>query len=413
MTLEYPKYLNENDILTGPELDNGILVNYFTNPINFGAPHHYYQYASSTPDGSLFPWNKKKFLLNSPHGQFEKMSGNHPEYYAKMIMAYFNHIGSVSLSQEKTDEVIEKMCSQIENQKPLLLTICYSWQKFPLAPDEVDIKTGKSPDIADLEFLHVLQSINSQVINNVYPPGFVVKILNESKAFLDFSAYSLSELETYEKQIKTWTDQLGWSNMFIFSDLLEECRQYPNYLQIVNQLYEKYLTSFSQQGVDDNLFIKAEARNVFTPLIGLQLDADTLLRLFSQSGFIHLAGLTCSWDPPTNNDNMIWDKIMKQAILQAAYSRAFLDTRHQFPLNSDAVPITIISEENKITVPSFFKKAQEQATHWHRGIKVFPTAGVGIMYPAGIATIPLYAAKTKAKSIKFSEELGVHYFSAI
>ena len=400
------------------EKDGGCLINYLNTPINFGFPKHFYEYATPQEGNQYFPL-KKKYLLSSTvdkEGRFEILTQKYPERYANRVLAWFTKIGEVTLDKEYTNNVFEAMCSQIQKQEPIKLGLIYSLQKFPLADAGTDIKClSPDPDISELEFFHSFWSINEVIKKEVYPLGLKIKIYNESTPFKHFpSPYGTDGLKVFESKVKKWIDILGWGEVFEFGDLEVQCNKKPGYMKKVADKFSSYVAEFKDFGVEDNPFIKAESRNVYLPGLGINATQEMLLSFYSVGGFIPLAGITCSYDSPEASDMAIWSKVVEQAKHQAAYSRAFLNTRGDYGnvYEEGEIPVTITKSGNKITLPTCSKKAQEILTHWNGGgVTVFPTAGVGVMTPSGIGVLPVYRALKVFQKVKYSDALGINYLS--
>ena len=400
------------------EKDGGHLANYLNMPISFGFPKYFYEYAAPQEGEQYFPL-KKKYLLSSTvdkEGRFEILTQKYPERYANRVLAWFSKIGEVTLDKGHTNNVLEAMCSQIQKQEPIKLGLIYSLQKFTLADAGTDIKClSPDPDISELEFFHSFWSINEVIKKEVYPLGLKIKVYNESTPFKHFpSPYGVDGLKDFESKVKSWIDVLGWEGVFEFGDLEVQCSKKPNYMEKVSQKFIKYLAEFENLGIVDNPFIKAESRNVYLPGLGINVTQDMLLSFYSVSGFVPLAGITCSYDSPKANDMVIWSKVVEQAKHQAAYSRAFLNTRGDYGnvYEDGEIPVTITKSDNKITLPTCSKKAQEILTHWNGGgVTVFPTAGVGVMTHSGIGVLPAYRALKVSQKVKYSDSLGINYLS--
>ncbi len=394
-----------SQLVTHP--DGGLLRSYLSLPINFPRPTKFYPHAS--PGFDQYREMRKEWLTKD----FITQSSKHPEKYARSVMAWLAKIGKVTLDEEHTQEVLDTMIKSVQKQDPIKLCLTYSLQKYPLAKAGTDIKciTG-DPDLAELELLHLLFSLNEVLKKSAYPPGVKIVILNEAKAFTHFPAPEEDpNWSKFEEKVNTWIKTLGYDGIIKVENFLERCTQKnEKYLNTVNQMNLLNLASLKNEEVTQNPFIKAESRSVYWPGIGLETDINQLLRLYGSTGVVPLLGLNINWDSILPNDLEAWEKVANQALIQAAYFRAFMDTRSEVGgvLQDDEIAITVTEAKNKITIPTFLAKPQERTTHWSNGIKILPGHGVSLSTKEGVAILPAVSAVKKANKILFSEELNVN-----
>lgn len=396
--------------------DEMLLLSALEIPLSYNSPNKFYD---PTKEGGKYWQMKKKYITfpdHDPDGKFEVLSSRHPEFYAARVYAWLASIGEVTTDEQTTSSNMEKMNSRIIQQKPIRFAMTYSLQKFPLSSSEEDIKTAvTTPDLAEVGLLHSLGSIN-EAIKAVYPPGVQFRVLNEAKPFSFFpSVYSIEELDKFRETFGIMIKILGLEGIVIVGDLQEECNKNPSFSDSVANKYQEYYKEMQNCGLE-NPFIKAETRNIYLPgLLETGVDEDTLLRIYSASGFSPLQGMSGSWDPTTKGDAYIWKLILAQARIQAAYFRAYLDTRNDFGgvYEPDEVAVTVTENGDKITLPTGSVKAQEVLTHWSGGIKIFPSAGTGVLTKFGIGTLPSCMAIKQASGVKYSQNLDLYYLSQI
>ncbi len=408
-----PDWIKEVDLPV--EDDHGKLLSTLNEKMKFNPPKSFYQYLNPQNASSFFPLKGKYIALQSEHPErnFGFLSKKYPERYAACVFAWLQQMGEITTDETLTSLITEKMKKCIINNEPIKFAMTYSLQKFPLSSQNEDIKTSSlGPDLAELSMLSILWNIGEIIKSQVYPPGVHYRILNESKPFKHFpSPYSNVDLDKFVQILNEWITKMSWGKTISIGDLEEECMKKPSYMVGVDEKFKQYYQQFLQQGID-NPFIRAETRNIYLPaLTGANIDKSTLLRIYSAGGILPIPGMSCAWDLPTTNDRKLWEKIVAQATVQASYFKAYLDTRNNYGgvYQEDEIAVTVTESGNKITLPVCDKGAQEEITHWNRGIKVFPSAGTGVLTKHGIGIAPFYKAEKESNKIMHSKFFNLYY----
>jgi len=400
------------------ESDQGGLVSYLNKPLEFGAPKKYFRYAVPPQGDEYRAWDKQRYLLKKEehkNGRFVELSSNHPERYVARVWAWLDRVCRISLTPEQIEKTSSKMTECVSKQEPLKFVICFSFQKFPLSDVGKDLRvSGLEPGLADLTLLHFFWSFDQKMKEEVYPPGLKVRFLNEANAFSGFpSPYKEGDFERYVKEVRGWITKLGWDKTISLDDLLRVCLKQPDYLERAQKRYQENLVEYADLGLEHPT-VRAESRDIYLPGIGLEADTDFLLRLYGAGGVDPLPSVSVVGKMPTSEDMKTWEKILVQARKQAAYFRAFKETGEEYDslFAEGEVQVSVVQAERRISIPTSARSAQEKLTHWNGGLTILPSGGCGINMPEGIAIAPLVRVIPEVRTIAYSPELDLAYFSA-